>query len=132
LYNEVTIACGALVSTLVVSDPRYDVSNLGGFLVHIPQRLGRNKALDLCTRAFTGAMAAAKTPETLVATYLLSLCQAYLGETDQHYGVHMHGLARLVEQASMEEWQDPFHGEVLISAAFGVVRHCYTSLTIAT
>jgi hypothetical protein len=74
----------------------------------------------------------AKTPETLVATYLLSLCQAYLGETDQHYGVHMHGLARLVEQASMEEWQDPFHGEVLISAAFGVVRHCYTSLTIAT
>lgn len=151
LYNEVTIACGSFVSTLVVSDPRYDVSNLGGFLEHIPQRLGRNKALDLCARAFTGAMASArsgkvevqaltdygsgmkvlrahlmnpvtaKTPETLVATYLLSMCQAYLGDTDDNYGIHMQGLASLVEQASVEEWEDPFHGEVLISAAFGVV-----------
>lgn len=70
--------------------------------------MGRNKALDICVRAFTGAMATtrsgqldvqtlidygngmkmvrcyltnpktAKEPETLVATYLLSLCQVSL------------------------------------------------------
>ena len=105
LYNEVTIACGAFVSTLVITDPRYDVTNLGGFLEQVPARLGRNKALDVCSRAFTGAMASVRaeqvhlqaltdygtamrvlrehlgdrqlafSPETLVATYLLCLCQ---------------------------------------------------------
>ncbi|KHN93933.1 uncharacterized protein MAM_08188 [Metarhizium album ARSEF 1941] len=33
-------ASRTFVSTLVVSDPRYDVRNLGGFLYHVLQRLG--------------------------------------------------------------------------------------------
>lgn len=140
--------CRLWQATIQVPTNRHDSR---GFLEHIPQRLGRNKALHLCARAFTGAMASArsgkvavqaltdygsgmkalraslmnpetaKTAETLVATYLLGLCQAYLGDTDTHYAIHMHGLAMLVEQTSLEEWQDPFHGEVLISAAFGLV-----------
>ncbi|KAK2616309.1 hypothetical protein QQS21_000743 [Conoideocrella luteorostrata] len=151
LYNEVTIGCGSFVSTLVISDPRYDVTNLGGFLEQIPQRLGRNKALDACAKAFAGTMAStrknkvdvqaltdyghglrvlrtylmdpvmAKMPETLVATFLLTLCQACLGDTDQNYAVHLRGLALLVENATLDEWKDPFHGEVLVAAAFGIV-----------
>lgn len=105
LYNEVTFAQGSFISTLAISDARYDITNLGGFMEHIPQRLGRNRALDLSARAFTAAMASVRTgtvdvqvlvdygnamkvtrsylaipdktrsPETLVAVYLLSLCQ---------------------------------------------------------
>lgn len=38
----------------------------------------------------------------------------------------MQGLAHMIEGASLDDWKDPFHGEVLVSCAFGVVL---TSIT---
>ena len=103
--NETTIAASAFISTLEVTDVRYDLAWYGGFLKDIPRRLGTNDALDASVSALTSASSTlhtrqrsvemlaryvhalktlrvclddpvkARTANTLCAIYLIMICQ---------------------------------------------------------
>ena len=70
--NEVMRRASAYISMLEVSDVRYSLSYFGLFLRHVPQRLGRNEALDAAASALATTTVALhtsrRTPE-MYASY---------------------------------------------------------------
>lgn len=54
-------ACGAIVSVLQISDPRYDLLAFGPFIDEIPSRLGTHAALDASADALASAFSCVHT-----------------------------------------------------------------------
>lgn len=104
--NPLLLMTSSFIEKLEVTDLRYDLTwTYGGFLKHIPKRLGTNEALDSAVGAVTGAFptlytgqisrgaltsygdglkalrvclddpSKAQTAETLCAIYLMIICQ---------------------------------------------------------
>lgn len=103
--SEVAKAASAFVSVLEVSDPRYDITCYGGWVLDLPRRLGANEALDASVNALSATFPAVhskqitckalssyvkalevlrlyiadpvkvREPETLCAIYLVMICQ---------------------------------------------------------
>ena len=103
--NELTLLTGRFVSAMAVTDIGFDLSIYGFFFAELPQRLGRNKALDAsveamvvalpslrthqtsaeilrkytealkCLRTYLTDPATATTPDTMCAVYLVMICQ---------------------------------------------------------
>jgi hypothetical protein len=68
--NEMTAIVNGFTSTLEVIDPRYDLACYGGFLKHIPKRLGNNEALDASVEAITTAFPSLHTREISLEMYI--------------------------------------------------------------
>lgn len=69
LSNDETVAIGAFVSVLQVTDARYDVSGNSGFMQYIPRRLGSNPLLDASANAFVSAYSTVWTGHTSLQAY---------------------------------------------------------------
>ena len=105
ITSDVAKAASAFVSVLQVTDPRYDITCYGGWVLDLPRRLGVNDALDAAVQALSAAFPSihtkkitckalssyvkalevlrmhladpkkAREPETLCAIYLVMVCQ---------------------------------------------------------
>jgi hypothetical protein len=105
ITSDVARAASAFVSVLQVTDPRYDITCYGGWVLDLPRRLGVNDALDASVQALSAAFPSihtknitckalgtyvkalevlrmhladtkkAREPETLCAIYLIMVCQ---------------------------------------------------------
>ncbi|KAH7121411.1 hypothetical protein EDB81DRAFT_813902 [Dactylonectria macrodidyma] len=148
--SRTTAIAGVFVSRLEVTDVRYDLTCYGTFLRHIPQRIGKNKALDASVDAFSTAFShfypdrsvvayskygqalkavrdclndpsQAKTIETMCAIYLIMVVQGWIGPTDDQTSTHAEGLALMLEAASHRSWSGDFETEMIITTCVPVI-----------
>ncbi|KAF1817388.1 hypothetical protein P152DRAFT_463556 [Eremomyces bilateralis CBS 781.70] len=147
--NELTLVTAAFLSTLQVTDIRFDPTVYGEFLKDIPRRLGTNAALDASVHTFSvafpqvyshkkspdvvesysRALAALRTSldrpseassiNTLCAIYLMIICQAWMGD----FILTGHGelLSQLLRTVANQNWDDNFDYEVLLTLCVPVI-----------
>lgn len=139
------------VSTLEVTDLRYDLAWYGAFLKDIPRRLGSNDALDASVSALTVAHPSlhtrqkspeifvkygkalkalrtclndpikARTVETLCAIYLIIICQGWIGSRDDRHVGHGEAMAHILNAGASQNWRDVFGAEMLITLCVPVI-----------
>ncbi|KAG9238509.1 hypothetical protein BJ875DRAFT_450939 [Amylocarpus encephaloides] len=154
--DESPVLCG-LVSTLEVTDLRFDLTYYGGFLRDIPRRLGDNAALDSSVAALACAFPSVYTrrqsPEmldkyvhalktlrvclndpiivyasnTLCAIYLIEICQSWIGRHDDHITCHGEIIAHLLNAAPVEVWRDDFEVELLVTVCAPVIIESFVN-----
>ncbi|KAG5928668.1 hypothetical protein E4U42_000200 [Claviceps africana] len=66
LGNELTSTAGAFISVLAISDRQFAVQGFGPFLTDVPRRLGRSTILSASAKAFSTAVTAVYSKQTIV------------------------------------------------------------------
>ncbi|KAG6011279.1 hypothetical protein E4U43_008425 [Claviceps pusilla] len=66
LGNELTSTAGAFISILSISDRQFAVQGFGPFLTDVPRRLGRSPILNASAKAFSSAVTAIYSKQTIV------------------------------------------------------------------
>jgi hypothetical protein len=56
--NQTTSSINQLIAALEITDPRYNLSSLGGFLRELPMRIGKNQALDAAVDSLNSSFSA--------------------------------------------------------------------------
>ncbi|KAG6040172.1 hypothetical protein E4U41_001397 [Claviceps citrina] len=64
--NELTTTTGAFISTLAISDRQFAIQGFGPFLTDVPRRLGRSSILNASAKAFSSAVTAVYSKQTIV------------------------------------------------------------------
>ncbi|CAI7643341.1 unnamed protein product [Penicillium glandicola] len=149
----------AFVAAFQVTDVRYAVSYYGPFLRDIPRRLGNSTVLDSAVRALSTAYpflhtgsyppnvlvlygqslralreclnnpVEARTPNTLCAVYLITICQlmvniyhkSWLGKHDDSLTSHSEAIAHLLRAAALHEWKSTFEMEMVITLCVPII-----------
>ncbi|KAI9929365.1 hypothetical protein MW887_000833 [Aspergillus wentii] len=150
--NEMTVLSSAFVSALEITDTRYDLSCYGGFIKNIPRRLGTNEVLDAAVAAMTPAFSAicsrqqsveaftkygqalnalrvglnnpvtATSLDTLCAIYLIMICQAWIGASDDNqFTSHGEGMEHVLKAITENNWHDSIDEEMLITLCMPVI-----------
>ncbi|KAL2871028.1 Zn(II)2Cys6 transcription factor domain-containing protein [Aspergillus lucknowensis] len=139
------------IEVLQVTDIRYDVTWYGPFLENIPCRIGSSAALDAAIAAVTGAVKALRTrqgfpdamtkyvkgwkalrtclsdPEqtksihTVVAIYLMMICQSWVGRPDDHFANHGEILAHILDAAVTQAGKGEFEDGMIVTLSSPVV-----------
>ncbi|KAL3495335.1 hypothetical protein BJX62DRAFT_233326 [Aspergillus germanicus] len=139
------------IEVLQVTDIRYDVTWYGPFLETIPSRIGSSCALDAAIAAVTGAVKALRTrqgmpdaigkyvkgwkalrtslsdPEqtksihTVVAIYLMMICQSWVGSPDDHFANHGEILAQILDAAVSQAGRGEFEDNMIVTLSSPVV-----------
>ncbi|KAF1808733.1 hypothetical protein P152DRAFT_443078 [Eremomyces bilateralis CBS 781.70] len=147
--NRLTLVTSAFLSTLRVTDIRYDPTAYGEFLTEIPRRLGANAALDASVHAFSvgfpqiyshekspevvesyfRALAALRTSldrpseassiNTLCAIYMMIICQAWMG--DCMLTGHGELLSQILRTIACKKWDDEFDHQLLVTLCIPVI-----------
>ncbi|KAH6651320.1 hypothetical protein F5144DRAFT_559120 [Chaetomium tenue] len=149
--NGLTRGTAAYIAVLGVSDLRYDLAGCGGFLKDLPRRLGRNKALDAsigaltalfpslyraetsrgmlsayvyaleCLRYTLADRATAQTPETLCAIYIITICQGWIGGTDDPPVSHSEAVMHILNCIAVNGWRGRFENQLFLTLAVSVI-----------
>ncbi|OGE47063.1 hypothetical protein PENARI_c069G08464 [Penicillium arizonense] len=139
------------VEVLQVTDIRYAIVYYGHFLRDIPRRLGKNAVLDAAVKAISAASpflytgtnspialarygqslrrlreclndaAEARTPNTLCAVYLITICQSWLGKYDDSLTGHAEAISHLLKAAPLHEWNSRFELEMVLTMCIPVI-----------
>lgn len=155
--SRATIATGAFVSLLDVTDPRFDVFCYGPFIKELPKRLGHNSALDASAAAFASAIRVVRTKqrtvdalrkygaalnavqqsladpvsaysaETLCSIYLIMVVHPWLASQGDRYPNHGEGMAQLLNNLVNKTSQDEFLRTVITTVGIAVVSGILTS-----
>ncbi|POR35088.1 Uncharacterized protein TPAR_04700 [Tolypocladium paradoxum] len=151
LTNTVSLATGAFVSVLEITDPRYDLFCYGPFIRDIPLQLGRHTALDASADALASAFrsvhtgrvsletlsknvralnsvqrslqdpATAYSEQTLCAIYLIMLCQGWIGTDEISYPKHGEAMAHLLSVIVSRNWREGFDSAMLVTLSMTVL-----------
>ncbi|KAH6853191.1 hypothetical protein B0I37DRAFT_358733 [Chaetomium sp. MPI-CAGE-AT-0009] len=149
--NGLTRGTAAYIAVLKVSDLRYDLAGCGSFLKDLPRRLGRNRALDAsigaltalfpklytaetsrgmlaayvyaleCLRSTLADRATAQTPETLCAIYIITLCQSWIGGTDDTPVAHSEAVVHILNCIALNDWRGHFENQLFMTLAISVL-----------
>ncbi|KAJ6179022.1 hypothetical protein N7519_009483 [Penicillium mononematosum] len=147
----------AFVAAFQVTDIRYAMAYYGPFLRDIPRRLGNSTVLDSAVRALSTAYpllhagsyspnalvlygqslralreclndpVEARTPNTLCAVYLITICQqlschkSWLGKHDDSITSHSEAIAHLLRAAALREWKSTFEMELVITLCVPII-----------
>ncbi|CAP85504.1 hypothetical protein EN45_059800 [Penicillium chrysogenum] len=141
----------AFVAAFQVTDIRYAMAYYGPFLRDIPRRLGNSTVLDSAVRALSTAYSLlhagsyppkalvlygqslralreclndpveARTPNTLCAVYLITICQSWLGKHDDSLTSHSEAIAHLLRAAALHEWKSTFEMELVITLCVPII-----------
>ncbi|KAG5952204.1 hypothetical protein E4U53_001420 [Claviceps sorghi] len=66
LGSELASTAGAFISVLAISDRQFAIQGFGPFLADVPRRLGRNTILNASAKAFSSAVTAVYSKQTIV------------------------------------------------------------------
>ncbi|KAG5979317.1 hypothetical protein E4U55_005304 [Claviceps digitariae] len=66
LGTDLTSTAGAFISILGISDRQFAIQGFGPFLTDVPRRLGRSAILDASAKAFSSAVTAVHSKQTIV------------------------------------------------------------------
>ncbi|KAJ5373710.1 hypothetical protein N7517_005716 [Penicillium concentricum] len=149
--TETSLMAAAFVAAFQVTDIRYAVAYYGPFLRDIPRRLGSSTVLDSAVRALSTAYpflhtgsyppnvlvrygqslralreclnnpVEARTPNTLCAVYLITICQSWLGKHDDSLTSHSEAIAHLLRAARLNEWTSTFEMEMVITLCVPII-----------
>ncbi|KAJ5150408.1 uncharacterized protein N7500_010597 [Penicillium coprophilum] len=157
--NETSMLAAGFIAAFQVTDIRYAVAYYGPFLRDIPRRLGNSTVLDSAVRALSTAYpflhtgsyppnalvrygqslralreclnnpVEARSPNTLCAVYLITICQSWLGKHDDSLTGHSEAIAHLLRAAALHEWTGNFEMEMVITLCVpiildGIVKPC--------
>ncbi|KAJ5810781.1 hypothetical protein N7447_010297, partial [Penicillium robsamsonii] len=149
--TETSILAAAFVAAFQVTDIRYGVAYYGPFLRDIPRRLGNSTVLDSAVRALSTAYpflhtgsyppnvlvrygqslralreclnnpVEARTPNTLCAVYLITICQSWVAPRDDSLTSHSEAIAHLLRAAALHEWTSAFEMEMVITLSVPII-----------
>ncbi|KAJ5532474.1 hypothetical protein N7494_009026 [Penicillium frequentans] len=139
------------INTLEIRDVRYDITYYGPFLRDLPRRFGFSPVLDAAATAlvssypyfqkqdvppavlvkFGKALRAlrecldnpvdARSPNTLCAIYLISICQSWIGISQKQRSSHAEAIAHILKILDLTEYQSGFARHVLITLCVPVI-----------
>lgn len=128
-----TLTAGSFASLLNITDPRYDLTCYGTWIMDLPRRMGTNEALDATMNAMSltfpivhsgelpyqaldsygKALTAlrnclqdpikAMQAETLSAIYLISICQGWIGRRSHQETAHILAMIHILRTAQMQK-----------------------------
>ncbi|KAJ6084118.1 hypothetical protein N7486_010918 [Penicillium sp. IBT 16267x] len=133
------------INKLEIQDVRYDITYYGPFLRDLPRRLGSSPVLDAAAMAlvssypyfqkqdvppavlmkFGKALKAlreclndpvdARSPSTLCAIYLISICQSWIGMPQKQRFSHAEAIARILRIVDLDDYRSGFPRYLLIT-----------------
>ncbi|KAJ5632506.1 hypothetical protein N7490_008845, partial [Penicillium lividum] len=139
------------INTLEIHDVRYDITYYGPFLRDLPRRFGSSPVLDAAAMAlvssypyfkrhdvppavlmkFGKALKAlreclnnpldARSPDTLCAIYLISICQNWIGISQNQRSSHVEAIAQVLRLVDLTEYQSGFARHLLITLCVPVI-----------
>ncbi|KAF4442611.1 hypothetical protein FACUT_1923 [Fusarium acutatum] len=145
--NSLILLQAKLVAALEITDFRYGLSCYGGFLEHVPRRLGHSHALDISVDLMMSALPYHYTheipsqilakysgglkvlrgpqdengtqlsPEDAAAFHIMVICQSWLGQADDDLKSHGQLLARFIDTATEKGWSSTFELKLLEASA---------------
>ncbi|KAJ5693458.1 hypothetical protein N7462_002881 [Penicillium macrosclerotiorum] len=141
----------SLISTLDITDVRFDISYYGQFLKEIPKRVGTSLALDASVKAVVTAYPyfrhqnfspaayleyckslralreslsdpiEARSTNTLCAVYLITICQSWLGKYDDQLKGHGEAISHLLRIADLQKCKSDFEKDIVITLTVPVI-----------
>ncbi|CAI7636164.1 unnamed protein product [Penicillium glandicola] len=142
------------ISTLDISDIRFDISFYGPFLKDLPRRLGESAVLDAAAQAlisshpflhrrpggeaprdvlmlFGKSLRAlrecldnpveVRSPHTLCAIYLISICQAWLGKQEKQSASHGTAITHLLRIMDISRYKSKFEKDLIVTLSVPVI-----------
>ncbi|KAJ5902028.1 hypothetical protein N7495_002556 [Penicillium taxi] len=134
-----------------VSDIRFDISYYGEFLKDLPRRFGHSAVLDAAAKALVSSYpyfcgrevprdvlvlhgkslrvlreslddpVQARSPNTLCAVYLISICQDWISKSEKQYSCHGEAIAHLLRIVDLKKCTGEFEKRLIITASVLVV-----------
>ncbi|KAJ5659422.1 hypothetical protein N7507_005873 [Penicillium longicatenatum] len=139
------------VNTLEIQDVRYDITYYGPFLRDLPRRFGSSPVLDAAATAlvssypyfqkqdvppavlvkFGKALKAlreclkdpisARSPNTLCAIYLISICQSWIGTPQKQRSGHAEAITHILRIVDLNEYRSEFARNLLVTLCVPVI-----------
>ncbi|KAJ6015096.1 hypothetical protein N7540_009687 [Penicillium herquei] len=135
----------SFINTLEIQDLRYDISCYGPFLKDLPRRFGSSPVLDAAGTALVASYpyfknddiprpvlarfvkalkvlreclsdpAQARSPNTLSAIYLISICQGWIGNHEKQRTSHSEALVHLLKYIDLSQCQEGFAKHLIVT-----------------
>ncbi|KAJ5935322.1 hypothetical protein N7466_004869 [Penicillium verhagenii] len=139
------------ISTLEIRDVRYDITYYGPFLRDLPRRFGSSPVLDAAATALVSSYpyfqkrdvppavlvkfgkavkelreclnnpVNARSPNTLCAIYLISICQSWIGTSQKQRSSHAEAIAHILRIIDMNEYKSGFARNLLVTLCVPVI-----------